>query len=357
MKKTIALALAVAITLTAVAQESRIASLVVTNCCESKVDALLLPKLTAVLSTKLSKVGLKTIDPYFFKDKAEEAHGRVTVSVWQLQDAKTYIGVASRNHTYSIRMAINLVDAQTGATVCGGVEVNTNSQSYTAVQVANHGQKYVDELIDAAAADCARQWKRDSGFRKWIDSPLPPPPPPPPPSLPPPPPDDPRLTLSDVDGVVQKHIDSMQVDRVFRDNYNAAQAAIGRIPLVIVGGLKDLTKGKSPTADMDNLLATASLNVRITLLRTRLVDAKDDSVITAMTERIIENGKSPTEDGELMDVLKKHGSPDFIMLGDIRYFDEEKKYYRVRLALHSFHTGKIVWEDFKDVSKNTGVSK
>ncbi len=354
MRKTIVLALATALTLTAVAQESRTASLVVANCCESKVDALLLPKLKAVLSTKLSQIGLKTVNPDFFKDKADKAHGRVTVSVWQLQDAKTYIGVAARNHRYSIRMEVNLADARTGASVCGGVEVNTNSPSYSAEQVANHGQKYIDELIDAAAADCVRQWKNNLEFRKWIESP-PPSLPPPLTPLPPPPPVDPQLALADTDGAIQKLVSAMRTNPIFRSNYDKAQKEIERAPLVIVGGLVDLTGGKSPTADVGNFLGAASQNLRMTLLNSGLFDAKDDALVTTITKRIIASGNSPTEDGELMAALKQHGSPDFYMVGDLRYFDEPRAWtYRFRLAVHNLHTGKIVWEGTETIAKNKG---
>lgn len=351
MRKTIVLALVTALALTTAAQESRTASLVVANCCESKVDALLLPKLKAVLATKLSKIGLKTVNPDFFKDKADKAHGRVTVSVWQLQDSKTYIGVASRNHRYSIRMEVNLADARTGATVCGGAEVNTNSPSYSAEQVSNHGQKYIDELIDAAAADCARQWKNDLEFRKWIESP----PPPILTPLPPPPPVDPQLTLTDTDGAIQKLVSAMRTNPIFRSNYDKAQKEIERAPLVIVGGLVDLTGGKSPTTDVGNLLGAASQNLRMTLLNSGLFDAKDDALVTTITKRIIASGNSPTEDGELMAALKQHGSPDFYMVGDLRYFDEPRAWtYRFRLAVHNLHTGKIVWEGTETIAKNKG---
>ena len=327
--------------------------------------------LSDALTAKLSDQGFQVINPYnsvgvnqnrnVLGEKTPNvsamelarklrADGAITASVLEFREL-LHGSSPAEYRQYSIRITLNLADAQTGAVVCGET-IKSKSAKYTKSQVSKNKQEYLGDLMYAAADECAARLKNNPNVKEWKPTP------PPPPKPLPPPPDDPWLTLSDIDGVVQEHIDSMRADPVFRDNYDTAQAAIDHIPLVVVGGLVDLTNGKSPTADLDNLLASASQNVRITLLRTRLVDAKDDSVITEMTDRIVKNGKSPTEDGALMAVLKQHGSPDFFMVGDIKYFLEKKAHkYRIRLALHNLHTGKIVWEDFKDVSKNTGVSK
>lgn len=389
MKKTILLAFTIAMALTAAAQEARTASLVVTNCCESKVDALLLPKLRAVLTTKLSQIGLRTVNPDFFKDKADKTHGKVTVSVWQLQDSKSNVGSSAMDHRYSICMEINLADAQ-GATVCGGVGVNTNSQSYSAQQIANHGQKYIDALIVAAAEDCARQWKNNPDFCKWIKSPIPQTS-----TLSPP---DPllrrmyfdskmndmsveirnlrseikglrdqmtnlleevkvkkeksgELSVSDVDKSVQKLlVENMRKDAKFMQNYDEAMKDMNKLPMVVVGLIKDETKGESGHPSLENLLAAARVDVRVQLFKSSLFDVKDDDARVELAKRIVESDTSPLENPELMDALKKHGSPDFYCAGDLRYFKESKK-YRLRIAVHSLRTGKIVWEDTVDIEK------
>ena len=327
-------------------------ALVVQNLAKGE-ESVPIEALAAALTAKLSGGGLQVVNPYNAGKTPVEpameiarrlrAEGAVTASVLEFMDS-----TSDTSHQYSIRIVLNLADAWSGATVIEGEDVEKLSPYYTNDQVARKKKKLLNDLMYSAADECVAKLKKNPYLLRWTPTP----------PSPPPPPDDPCLTLSDIDGVVQKHIDSMRMDRTFRDNYDTAQEAIGRIPLVIVGGLVDLTNGKSPTADLDNLLSTASQNVRITLLRSRLVDAKDDSAITAMTDRIIKNGNSPTEDGELMAALKQHGSPDFFMVGDIKYFPERRAHtYRIRLALHNLHTGKIVWEDFKDVTKKTGVSK
>ena len=59
-----------------------------------------------------------------------------------------------------------------------------------------------------------------------------------------------------------------------------------------------------------------------------------------------------------MSALKQHGSPDFYMVGDLRYFDEPGSLnYRFRLALHNLRTGKIAWEGNETVMKTKRMSK
>lgn len=347
MRKTIVLALATVLTLTALAQESRTASLVVANCCESKVDALLLPKLKAVLSTKLSKIGLKTVNPDFFKDQADKAHGRVTVSVWQLQDSKTYIGVASRNHRYSIRMEVNLADARTGASVCGGVEVNTNSPSYSAEQVANYGPKYIDELIAVAAEDCARQWKNDPEFRKWIESP-------PQQELPPPPPMYPYepLVLSDVENALNVLRGKMLEDGKFNDRYNELFAQRSGSPVLMVGGIKDLTKGKTPCAKLGEYVDLANDRLQTTLDNTHRFTIKDFAAVEELRPYIEKTDKDPLSDRSLLEALQRHLQPDLFVAGHIKYISEAGLgMYYIHLGAYDFLKGVVVWQDDVKVVK------
>ena len=139
-------------------------------------------------------------------------------------------------------------------------------------------------------------------------------------------------------------------DFVYYDN---EKEGIKRKPIVIVDGLKDLTGGKSPTEDIDYLLCTASESLRNKLIKLGSFDAKDDKEKVAVAKRIIESDTSPLENPELMAALKRHGSPDFYCAGDLRYFKESKK-YRLRIAVHSLRTGKIVWEDSVDIEKEVG---
>ena len=347
MRKTMALALVAATTLTAVAQNLPTASLVVTNCCESKVDTLLLPKLNAVLATKLSKIGLQTVNPDFFKDKAEKAHGRVTVSVWQLQESKSNAGLSTRNHRYSIRMEINLTDAQNGASVCGGVEVNTNSSSYSASQVANHGQKYIDELIDAAAADCARQWKDNPEFRKWIESPPSQKPLPPGPKYPYEP-----LVLSDVENAINVLRGKMLEDGKFNDRCNELFAQRGGSPVLTVGGINDLTKGKTPCAKLGEYVDLAKGRIQTTLGKTHRFAIKDFTAVEELRPYIKNTDKDPLSDRSLLEALQRHLQPDLFVAGHIKYISESGiGTYYIHLGAYDFLKGVVIWEDDVEVVK------
>ena len=326
--------------------------------------------LTDALTAQLSGMGYEVINPYNSlgvnqnRDVRGEktppvsalelarglnADGAITASVIEFLDST--IGSPSLLHQFIVRISLNLTDAQTGATICGET-IKMTSPQYTNNQVAQRRQEFLGDLVHAAANECAERLQNNPKVRTWKPTP------PPPPLPPPPPPDDPRLTLSDVDGAVQKLGAAMRMSTVFRTNYDEVQKKIERAPLVIVGGLVDLTKGKSPTDDVDNFLGAASQSVRMLLVNSNLFDAKDDALVTTITKRIIENGNSPLEDGELMSALKQHGSPDFYMAGDLRYFDESAaRMYRFRLALHNLHTGKIIWEGTETITKKKAVAK
>lgn len=164
---------------------------------------------------------------------------------------------------------------------------------------------------------------------------------------------DKRLTVADMDGAIVALGTAMLTDSGFRSNYASvtnriAESGEGRLPVAVIGGLTDLTKGAAHAELVDSAHATE----RVVLFKSKLFDIKDDTIIAALTKRILASGNSPLEDGEVMSALKRHGSPDFFVVGDLREFggvDGIK--YRLRLALHDLATGKVVWEGFHDIEK------
>lgn len=275
--------------------------------------------------------------------KGLRADGLITASVIEFRAIK--IGRPALLNEYSVRVAFNLADAQTGAAICGET-IKVKSPKYTNHQVSLNLDEYLGELLYSTAEKCAEFLKNNPNVKAWVPT-APKPLPPRPTPLPTGP-----LTISDIDSAVQRLIAKMRMAPVFRTNYDKAQKAIERTPLVIVGGIVDMTGGKTVTDDMRNLLSAASQGVRMTLMNSGLFEAKDDALITTITDRIIKNGNSPLEDGELMSALKQHGSPDFFVVGDMMYFaDKSIGKYRLRLALHNLHTGKIVFEDTYTILK------
>lgn len=316
--------------------------------------------LTDALTAKLSVQGFQVINPYNVlgvnqnRSVAGEttpevsalklarelgADGVLTASILEFLD--TMIGTPPVLHQYSVRVSITLADVWTGAAICGDT-LKMKSRRYTNNQVAANRQEYLGELLHASAEECAAKLLVNPAVHEW--KPIPPPMP-----LPP---SNPQLTISDIDTLVPSLLADMRTSSLFQTNYDLAQKEKGRVPLAIVGGIVDLTEGKSPTPDMSNLLGAGSQTIRMTLLNSALFEAKDDAIDSTLAKRIIASGNSALEDGEIMSALKQHGSPDFFVLGDMQYFMEDGKgRYRLHLALHSLHTGKIVWEGVETKSK------
>ena len=310
------------------------------------------------------------------------AQGAVTASVIEVLDST--FGTPPTMHQYSLRMSLSLADARSGAAVCGET-VYAESPKYTNNQVAQNKSKYLGNLMYAVAEECAsRLEKKADGIdweipevveseedpfvkRKYFDSTI-------------------RgmadeikslrsevsnlhglmekmleqeaakkkgsgeLSLLEIDKAVQEMMMSMRQDANFMLNYDKAKNDMKKLPMVVVGLIKDETEGSSGHPELGNLLATARVDIRVMLFKSALFDVKEDEERVALAKRIIDSGNSPLEDKELMAALKRHGSPDFYCVGDLRYF-KGSKVYRLRIAMHSLWTGKIVWEDTVDIDK------
>ena len=328
--------------------------------------------LTDALTAKLSGRGFQVINPYNSYgenlNRASQgeilpetsamavarqlgADGAVTASVLEFLDST--IGTPPKVHQFSIRISLNLADAQTGAVVCGET-IKLKSQKYTNNQVAQNKPEYLGDLMYAAAEECAQRLEDKAKAANW---------------RPAPPPTrgnigvlDRRglvrgagvdgkyvLTPSDLDEAVKALLSAMCKDVIFIDAHNAAKASSGRTPIAVNGGIVNMTGDNG----YDSLVGAGDATVRVLLRDTSLFDVKDDAVAPAIAKRIITGGNSPLEDGEAMAWLKQHGSPDFCVVGDLHKFvDFEKRTtYRVHLAIHSLANGKVAWEGLLTVIK------
>lgn len=306
--------------------------------------------LTDALAAKLSGRGFQVINPYNNvgtdqnRSPAGEAtpqvsamelarklgaDGAITASVLELHD--TTYGTPPRVHQFTVRLALNLADAQTGATVCGETVTNT-SPKYTNNQVAQNRARYIGDLLYEAAQECARRLAANPALANW-----PPPPPPPPP---------PRTPLFDT--LVDRLCVEMLMHPQFVKNYEAQKESGGRLPIAIIGGLEN----ESGYASFDAGLKAAGERFRKKLFDTGLFDVKDDAMLVNFAKRIIASGNSPTENGDLMDELQQHGSPDFYIVGNLNHFADldGTAYFKFRLTMHSLRTGKIVWEGIDTVA-------
>lgn len=328
--------------------------------------------LTDALTAKLSGRGFQVINPYSSygenlnrTSRGEAlpetsamavarqlgADGAVTASVLEFLDST--IGTPPKVHQFSIRISLNLADAQTGAVVCGET-IKLKSQKYTNNQVAQNKPEYLGDLMYAAAEECAQRLEDKAKAANW---------------RPTPPPTrgnigvlDRRglvrgagvdgkyvLTPSDMEEAVKALLSAMCKDVAFIDAHNTAKASSGKNPIAVNGGIVNMTGDNG----YDGLVGAADATLRVLMRDTSLFDVKDDAVAAAMAKRIITSGNSPLENGEPMAWLKQHGSPDFYVVGDLRKFvDFEKRTtYRVHLAIHSLANGKVAWEGLLTVIK------
>lgn len=261
------------------------------------------------------------------------ADGAVTVSVLEFLD--TAFGTPPKVHQYAVRLAINLADAQTGATICGET-IKMKSPKYTNNQVAQNRDEYLGDLLAAAAQECAARFEKSASEKNW--QPTPPPPP-----LPPPPAPKPVLDIL-VDRLVAEMLSHPQFVR----NYEEQKESAKRLPIAIIGVMENETG----IEEFDAAIKAAGDRFRKKLFDSKLFDVKDDAMLVNFAKRIIESGNSPTENGDLMEELKQHGSPDFYIVGNLNRFADldGTVYCKFRVTMHSLRTGKIVWEGIETIT-------
>lgn len=350
-----------------------------------------LAALTDALTARLSGCGFLVVNPYNSVGETEnrtsageplpkmsamelaqglDAQGAITASVLEFLD--TTIGTPPVCHQYVVRVAISLADARTGAAVCGET-IKVKSQKYTLAQDRANRLEYLGDLMYLAADQCAGLLVKKAAGWKPAPAPLPAPsraqaakeggevldlgrkaPQTPREKIKfgNPPPADADFTMSDFDVMFESLVKSMLDSPRFRENYEAAQTEKGGLPVVIVGSVANKSEGTASRAYVDFLKAIPD-TLRIDLFNSNLFDVKNDELSATFAERILASDKSPIEDGELMSALKQHGSPDFVIVGDIRLFVDhgKRRSCRVHLALHSLKTGKVVWEGRKTALK------
>ena len=264
-----------------------------------------------------------------------KADGAITASVLEFLDST--IGTPPILHQYTIRISLNLADAQTGATVCGET-IKLKSPKYTNNQVNANRQEYLGDLLYASAEECAVLLEKNPAVKNWKPVPPPPPPPPPPPRRP------------IFDKVVDKLVVEMLSSPQFVKNYEEQKEKGERIPIAVIGGMEN----ESGRAELDAGLKTAGVRFRKKLFDSKLFDVKDDAILVGLAKRIVASANSATENGDLMEELKHHGSPDFFVIGNLVHFADldGAGYYKLRITMHSLRTGKIVWEGIETITTN-----
>ena len=320
--------------------------------------------LTDALTAKLSGRGFQVMNPYnsvgvnqnrtAAGEKTPEvptmelarqlkADGAITASVVEFLDST--LGTPPVLHQYSIRISISLADAQTGAAVCGET-IKVKSPKYTNNQVAQNKQEYLGDLMFAAAEECAERLKSNPAVKVWRPTPPPPPKPLPPPTQPKRP-------------VFDKIVDRLSVEMLsspqFVKNYEEQKEKGERLPIAVIGGMEN----EAGRPEFDAGLKAAGERFRKKLFDSKLFDVKDDAILVSLAKRIVASGNSATENGDLMEELKQHGSPDFFVVGNLVHFADldGTGYYKFRVTMHSLRTGKIAWEGIETITGNGGSGK
>ena len=156
-------------------------------------------------------------------------------------------------------------------------------------------------------------------------------------------------TMYDLETAVQNLMSKMRGSPRFSENYLAAKKAKGGgLPIVVLGNIENKTSDRIQ-ARLDAMRDT----IRTSLYDTGLVEVKDDEASEAIRSRIIRGADGGMETAALVQNLGKQDAPDFIVLGDMRNFTDDGGYhtYRLRLAIHSLVTGKVIWEGIQTMVK------
>lgn len=131
------------------------------------------------------------------------------------------------------------------------------------------------------------------------------------------------LTVQNLESAVQKLMERMLGNPQFTKAYTAAKKAKGgKSPVVFVGNIENLNQDDTVKVRLNAMRDT----IRASLYDTGLVDVTDD-------EARVES--------------------DFIVLGDMRHIPDVGGYhtYRLRLAIQSLKTDKVIWEGVQTMVK------
>ena len=162
------------------------------------------------------------------------------------------------------------------------------------------------------------------------------------------------LTVLDFDDAADQLVKKFVSDREFAKAYKAVAAKLedGVKPVIVVRSIENATKERN----MQRLAALAR-NFRVAVRTSGRFDLKEDAESQMFVDRIRFSADGGLEGGELLNALKTHVSPDFVLTGVLQEDDDPGvKTYRLFLALHdlsgrSGRGGTIAWEDKATIRK------
>ncbi len=320
--------------------------------------------LTTTLTTELAGSVLQVINPYnaigqdMNRTDAGEtlpassatgiarklgAHGVITATVTDIFESisRTPSGVAYV--TYKITFSINLADAWSNATICGATVELPPSEPH---KLSAHGDskrtEHMSALLNSAGKKCAEILLQDPEVKKWQPTP-------PAPKLPPEP-----LLRDDLQRALETLSDKMLLNSRFNERHAAVvERRSGKKPVVVVGGIGDLTHGESPCRKLANYRDLGRDFLQTRLGKSCRLDVKDLAAVEEMRPFVVNSPKDPLSDRALLEALRNYVSPDFLVAGHVKY-DAENGLgtYFIHLGVYDFLLGVVVWEDTVEVVKS-----
>ena len=280
--------------------------------------------------------------------RRKDAHGVVVVSVISLESSLAR-GPSSVNRLkYEVCLVFRLLDAGSEGTICSN---NPDLPVHESLTYNLDGQKDLNQrknlgqLLRSAGVKCAKELLKNPEFRKW--KPIHPPK-----KGPDPGPD----SRSEFDKIVDELANKMFMDELFWKKYDSLKENLGRKPRVLIGSVKN----KSGRPDFAAGLEVAGKRFLEKLHGSAKFDVlPDDQIATDIAERLVK--AVGTEQDDLINELKQHGSPDLYVVWElIRSTDlDGTGYYNFILTIsHLRRPGGVFWTDhskrkmpIKEVSK------
>lgn len=282
--------------------------------------------------------------------KRKNAHGVVIVSVSSLESSSVSGPSSVSRLKYEVCLVFRLLDAWSEGTICSNsnkpdLPVHESLTYNLDGQKDPNQRKHLGELLRSAGVKCAKEMLKNPEFLNWEPTP--------PPKTRPEPKPDPR---SEFDKIVDELANKMFMDELFWKKYGNLKENLDRKPRVLIGSVKN----KSGRPDFAAGLEVSGKRFLEKLHGSAKFDVlPDDQIATDIAERLVK--AVGTEQDDLINELKQHGSPDLYVVWElIRSTDlDGTGYYNFVLTIsHLRSPGGVFWTDLsKRKMSITEVSK
>ena len=164
-----------------------------------------------------------------------------------------------------------------------------------------------------------------------------------------------ELTTSDFNRAAVSLVNMMLSDEAFNKKLTKLTNTLedDALPTIVMQTIHCSIPGERLALHLDSM----SRDARIRIRKSGLFDLKDDRATQMMVDRIKSSVDGGLESGELLNALRTHVSPHYIMTGEIMSFRDGDIYtYKLDMTLHdlsgkSGDGGIIVWEDVCQIVK------